>query len=229
MTFWEHLEEARWSIFRMLAAFLFCLIPAFIFLPWIFENLILAAAQEESLQLINIQIASQFTTHIRLAVYLALLAAAPYILYEIWRFVRPALYPNEKKTTRFAFLSGGILFYIGCAIGIGIIFPLTFHFLANYELSPLIENQINLNSYIQLFNAVVFCFGICFELPVLIWILGRMGLVNKNGLKKYRRHAIAAMLILSAIITPSGDPITLLVVFTPLYLLYELSILFVRK
>lgn len=229
MTFWEHLEEARWSIFRMLAAFLFCLIPSFIFLPWIFDHIILKEATEGAYQIINIQVASQFTTHISLSIYLALILAMPYMLFEIWRFIRPALYPHEKKGFKMAFLMGGSLFYIGCAVGYLVVFPLSFQFLANYELSTVIENQINLSSYIQLFKAIVFCFGLCFELPMLLWVLGIMGILTREDLKHYRKHAIVSVLILSAIVTPSGDPITLLVVFTPLYLLYEFSVLLVKN
>ncbi|MBP5397936.1 MAG: twin-arginine translocase subunit TatC [Bacteroidales bacterium] len=229
MTFWEHLEEARWSIVRMLAAWAICLVPSFLFLPWIFDHLILLPARSAGYDLINIQVASQFTTHLSMSVYLSLLLAAPYMLYEVWKFVRPALYPAEKKGMQKGFLLGGFLFYLGCAVGCLVVFPLTFRFLVGYELSPSITNSINLSSYTSLFNAVTFLFGLSFELPILLWILSLGGLVHKDCLRSHRRHAIVALLILAAIITPTGDPVTLSVVFFPLYLLYEFSIWLVKK
>ena len=228
MTFWDHLEEARWSIVRMLAAVGVCMVPAFIFMPWIFDHVVLKAAREGGFAIINIQVASQFTTHLSMSAYLALIAAMPYILYEVWKFIRPALYPHEKKSLRKGFLLGGVLFYLGCLTGFFIIFPLTFRFLAGYELSHAVVNTINLTSYTGLFNSIILIFGLCFEMPMLLLVLSLMGILDRDTLKQYRRHATVGILVLAAVITPSGDPVTLLVVFAPLYLLYEFSIFLIK-
>lgn len=228
MTFWEHLEEARWALVRMLAAVAICFVPSFLFMPWIFEHVVMRAAAKGGYTIINIQVASQFITHMRLSAYLALIVAFPYLLYEVWRFIRPALYPDEKSGLRKGFLLGGSLFYIGCAVGYFVVFPITFRFLAGYELSSMVHNSINLSSYTDLFNAIILIFGLCFEMPMLLWVLSLMGLIDRSFLKKFRRHAIVVILILAAVITPTGDPVTLAVVFVPLYLLYEFSILLVR-
>ena len=121
------------------------------------------------------------------------------------------------------------MFYLGCAVGYGVIFPFTFRFLTEYQLSADITNQISLNSYMGTFLMMVFIMGLVFEIPLLAWVMSRLGLINQEFLKTYRRHAVAVMLILAAAITPTGDPFTLSIVFIPLYLLYELAIRIVRK
>ena len=121
------------------------------------------------------------------------------------------------------------MFFLGCAIGYCLVFPFTFRFLTEYQISESITNQINLNSYMGNFLMMIFVMGVVFELPLLTWVLSRLGIVDREFLKKYRRHAVVALLVLSAIITPSGDPFTLMVVFVPLYLLYELGIKLARK
>lgn len=130
---------------------------------------------------------------------------------------------------RFAFICGTVMFYIGCAVGYCLVFPFTFRFLAEYQLSESITNQINLSSYISIFLMMIFVMGLVFELPLLAWILSKLGLINKQFLVKNRRYAVVILLVLAAIITPSGDPFTLSVVFIPLYLLYELSVRVVKK
>ena len=142
--------------------------------------------------------------------------------------MRPALYEGEKRSVGAAFCGGTVLFYAGCAIGYALVFPFTFRFLAEYRVSETVVNQISLDSYMGNFLMLIFVMGIVFELPMLSWMLSRMGLVTKSFFRRYRRHAVVALLVLAAIITPSGDPFTLLVVFLPLYLLYELGIRFAR-
>lgn len=228
MTFWEHLEELRWMFVRMLAAVVICLVPSFIFMPWIFEHIVMRTAIKGGFDIINIEVTSQFFTHMKMSIYLALIAVFPYLLFEVWRFISPALYTQEKKGMSKAFLLGGSLFYIGCAVGYFVVFPVTFRFLAGYELSSIVHNTINLNSYTGLFNSIILIFGLCFEMPMLLWVLSLLGIINRAFLKKFRRHAIVFILILAALITPTGDPVTLAIVFAPLYLLYEFSILLVK-
>ena len=186
-------------------------------------------AADFHVDIININVASQFLTHISTSFWFALVLVFPYMMYEIWKFVRPALFPNEQKNVRLAFVSGTGLFYLGCAVGYCIVFPLTFRFLTQYQVAEAITNQISLNSYISNFLGITFVMGLVFEMPMLAWILSRMGILHKAFLKEYRRVAVVVLLALAALITPSGDPFTLAVVFLPLYLLYELSILIVKE
>lgn len=154
--------------------------------------------------------------------------SVPYLLFEIWLFIKPALYPNEEKNVKMALSVGTIMFFLGVLLGYFMVYPLTLRFLATYELSTQIENQISLNSYIDNFMMLVLMMGLVFELPLVTWLLSLMGLVTKSFLRKYRRHAIVLIFIVAAIITPTGDPFTLSVVAIPLCLLYEMSILLIK-
>lgn len=253
MTFWGHLEVLRWSIMRVGIALVVCMIGCFVAMPHIFDSFILGPASSDfflykwlsglhgtggifpdfsrdfSVDIININVASQFTTHISTSFWLALVIVFPYLIYEIWKFISPALFPDERKNVRLAFFFGTFMFYLGCAVGYGVVFPFTFRFLTEYQVSTEIVNQISLNSYMGNFLMMVFVMGLVFEIPLLAWVLSAIRVVNKSFLKKYRRHAVVVLLILAAVITPTGDPFTLMVVFLPLYLLYELSIKVVRK
>ena len=253
MTFWEHLEELRWSIFRIAIAAVMAMVVIFIFMPYMFTGFVLGpttsdfflykwlgslgqlpflpdfATSDFKVDIININVASQFMTHISTSLSFALVVVFPYIMYEIWRFISPALYDSEKRGVRVAFLFGPVMFFIGCAVSYCFIFPFTFRFLAEYQLSDQITNQISLNSYMSTFLGMVFMIGLVFELPLLAWLLSKIGILRRQFLQKYRRHAIVILLILAAFITPTGDPITLSLVFIPLYLLYELSVLVVKK
>lgn len=160
---------------------------------------------------------------------MSLLLIFPYLLFEIWLFVAPALYDGEKKGVKVAFLGVAILFYIGCVVGYIVVFPITFRFLAGYQIGQDIVTQISLDSYMSTFISIIFIMGLVFEIPVLAWLLSSLGILHKSTLKEYRKHAVVALLVLAAIITPTGDPFTLAVVFLPIYLLYELSILIVKE
>jgi sec-independent protein translocase protein TatC len=149
-------------------------------------------------------------------------------MYEVWRFVSPALYPNEKKSMKGVFAGGTIMFFIGCAVGYFLVYPVTLRFLATYDLSDEIIQQVSLESYMDNFLMMIFIMGIVFEMPLLSWLLSQLGLLRRSFFKKYRRHAIVGLLLAAAIITPSGDPFTLSIVFFPLYGLYELSAFFVK-
>lgn len=253
MTFWEHLEVLRWSIFRIAIAAVMAMVVIFIFMPSMFTGFVLGpttsefflykwlgslgqlpflpdfAAGDFKVDIISINVASQFMTHISTSFWFALVAIFPYIIYEIWKFIAPALYDNEKGSVRAAFLFGTLMFFIGCAISYSFIFPFTFRFLTEYEISAQISNQISLNSYMSTFLGMIFMLGLVFELPLLAWLLSKIGVLNREFLKRYRRHAVVILMILAALITPTGDPITLSLVFLPLYLLYEISIRVVRN
>lgn len=254
MSFWDHLEAFRWVLFRTSVALVLCLIICFIAMPYIFDNYILAPTTSDfivykwlsvikgdgvwlpdfgndkfQIDLININVASQFMTQVTTSFWLSVVLVFPFLIYQIWGFVRPALYKNERRKVGIAFTGGAWMFYLGCLVGYFLVFPFTFRFLTQYQLSASITNQISLDSYMSNFLMLILVMGIVFELPLLAWILGYMGLINKSLLRKYRRHAVVVLLIFAAIITPTSDPFTLLVVFLPLYLLYELSIKCIPK
>ena len=249
MSFWDHLEVLRWALFRSACVLAVIMVGTFIAMPYIFDRFILAPtsndfftyrwlnaigggivklSQDFDVQIININVASQFMTHISTSISLAAVIAFPYFIWEIWRFIEPALFEDEVKHLKPAFLGGTIMFYIGCAIGYTLVFPFTFRFLVEYNLSPSITNQINLQSYIDNFTMLILVMGIVFEMPLLAWLLSLLGILKKSFLREYKKHAVVVLLISAAIITPSGDPFTLMLVFIPLYVLYELSILVVK-
>ena len=249
MSFWDHLEVLRWALFRSACVLAVIMVGTFIAMPYIFDRFILAPTSNDfftyrwlnaigkgfvklspdfDVQIININVASQFMTHISTSVSMAAVIAFPYFIWEIWKFIEPALFDDEIRHLRPAFLGGTLMFYIGCAIGYVLVFPFTFRFLVEYNLSPNITNQINLQSYIDNFTMLILVMGIVFEMPLLAWLLSLFGILRKSLLREYKRHAIVALLIAAAIITPSGDPFTLMLVFIPLYVLYELSILVVK-
>lgn len=249
LTFWGHLEVLRWALVRVAVVVLVAMIGWFVVMPDIFKPFVLGPTTSDfflyrllgslggwlpflpdfsndsyHVDIININVASQFMTHITTSFWFALVTAFPYLIYEIWKFISPALYDNEKGSIGVAFLFGTGMFYLGCAVGYTVIFPFTFRFLTEYQLSAEITNQISLNSYMGTFLMMVFIMGLVFEIPLLAWVMSKLGLIDRQFLVKYRRHAVAVMLILAAAITPTGDPFTLSIVFIPLYLLYELAI-----
>lgn len=253
MSFWGHLESLRWSLMRVVGVLIIFMIACFCVMPYLFDNFVLAPTTSDfflykglarlggggwllpdfsddsfAVDIININVASQFLTHITTSFWFALILAFPYLIFEAWRFVQPALFEHERRNIGRAFLGGTFMFFLGCAVGYCLVFPFTFRFLTEYQLSGAITNQISLNSYMNNFLMMVFVMGLVFELPLLSWLLSKMGLVYKSTFKKYRKYAVVVLLILAALITPSGDPFTLMVVFLPLYLLYELGIKFAR-
>ena len=240
MTFWDHLEELRGSLFRMLAVFAVAVVALFFFKEFLFDNIILAPSKSDfflyqllgadfSMTLVNIEVAAQFLIHMKITFICALIVTFPYLIYEIWRFIMPALYEKEKKAVKGAFLFASVLFYIGVTVGYMIVFPLMLNFFSGYQVSPDVPNTFSLTSYISMFTSMVLIFGIVFEFPTIALALSAMGILQKETLKSFRRHAICAVLILAAVITPSGDPFSLMVVSVPLYMLYEFSILICRK
>lgn len=254
MSFWGHLDVLRRVLVRAAAIVFAFAVVLFIFMPRIFDNIILAptngdfflyrlfdgiaggssllpelSGENFHVELINIELASQFFIHMSSSCWMAVVLAFPIIIYLLWGFVSPALYSNERRGIKRAFLFGNIMFYAGVATGYSLVFPITLRFLADYQLSSSIPNIISLSSYMDNFFIICLMMGIVFELPLLAWLLGKMGLLTRRFFNKYRRHAIVALLILAAIITPTGDPFTLAVVFLPIYCLWELSLGLVPK
>ena len=249
-SFWVHLDELRSTLMRIVAACIVIGVVAFFFKDELF-NIILAPKSSDfityrlfeyitqqisfvdigmetfSIKLINTQLAQQFTIHIRMSIYVGLLVIFPYVLYEIFRFISPALYDNERKNAVGIVTSGYVMFILGVLVSYFLIFPLTLRFLGTYQVSPDVENQIALESYISTMMMLNLMMGIMFELPILSWLFAKLGFISAPFLRKYRRHAIIILLVISAFITPTADIITLLLVMCPMYLLYEISILVV--
>ena len=166
-------------------------------------------------------------THISTSISLAAVIAFPYFIWEIWKFIAPALYQNEKKTVRGVFLAASFLFYLGLYIGYVLIVPISLNFFLGYKISEAVVNTISLNSYISLFTSTILAFGIVFEFPAVIVILNKLGMVYKDTMNKYRKHAIVAILCIAAIITPA-DPFSMMIAAAPLLLLYEASVIFCK-
>ena len=234
MSFWDHLDVLRGTLFRSALSVLLVSIVMFCFKNFLFEKIILAPSRPDfflykilggnvSMQLINTEVSAQFFVHLKVSFICGFVIAFPYIIYEIWKFIAPALYDKEMRSVRKAFLGSALLFYAGVATGFCLIFPVTLSFFQGYTVSDTIANTVTLNSYISMFSSMVILFGIVFEFPVLIAILSNMGIVTKDTLKKYRKYAFVGVLIVAAIITPA-DPFSMLIAAAPLYLLYELSV-----
>jgi sec-independent protein translocase protein TatC len=249
MSFLEHLEELRWHVVRSLGAVLVFTIAAFITAPWIFQNIIFAPARVDFptfIWLCNIGqffgssdalcveeipfkvqsrfMTGQFSMHIVSSFVIGIIAAFPYITWELWRFIKPGLYPREKNSSRGAVASISFLFITGVLFGYYIMSPVMISFLANYQISDMIVNEFDITSYVGTIVGVVFGSGMLFQLPVVIFFLTKVGVVTPSYLRKYRKHAIVIILIVGAIVTPTADPLSQSLISIPLYLLYEISI-----
>ena len=254
MSFWDHLEDLRWTLFRCIIALSVFTVGGFLCMRFIFNEIIMWPAEPDfilyqgldklsrimpifpdffsqtiNIDIVNIKLATQFLTHLTTSFWVALLLTFPYLMYEVWKFVSPALYEHEKKNVRWVFFFGTFMFFIGCAVGYFLVFPMAFRFLGGYQLSESIRQQVSLESYMDNFLTLLFVMGIVFEMPLVSWLLSQLGLLKRSFFNKYRRHAIVGLLVVAAVITPTGDPFTLSVVFFPLYGLYELSAFFVKK
>ena len=247
-TFWEHLEALRWTILRSLGVLVVLITIGFSFKDFIFNKIVLPPLTSDfhtyrflcyladltkfpalcpesfQIQMINITLSGQFMIHMLSSFMIAVIISVPYLLYESWKFIRPALYPDEKKSVGKIFLSSSVLFYLGAAISYFIIFPFTLRFLGTYQVSEVVVNQISIQSYMNTLALLVFFMGLAFELPVVMYLLSQIGVVNKQMLRTFRKYAFVVVLILAAFITPTTDPFTMMIVATPIYLLYELSI-----
>ena len=250
-TIWHHLAELRGVALRILGLVVVLSLVTFFLMPWIFDAVIMAPTRPSfptyrllslirgdgsvlpdfggdfSVRLINIELASQFFIHVSSSFWLAVVLAFPVIIYLLWGFISPGLYPAERRGAAKAFVWGNVMFYLGMAVGYFVAFPMMLRFLADYHLSPDIANTVSLTSYMDSFYILVFMMGLLFELPLLSWMLGRMGLLRREFFSRYRRYAIVALLVIAGIITPTSDLVTLMVVFLPVYVLWELSALVV--
>lgn len=245
MTFGGHLEMLRRMLFRILsvvgiwAIVIFCcknttwsilLAPSeYDFTTYQMIECLMSSIgldfkfDEFYIELIATDLSSQFMTHITTSVYLALLGGAPYILYEFFRFISPALYENEKKHSVLVVSMIYLLFLLGVLMSYFVIFPISFRFLGTYSVAEKVHSTITLDSYIETFISLTFIMGIVFQLPLIMFMLAKLGLVSYNLLAKYRKHALIIIMFVAAIITPP-DLMTLILVTIPLYMLYEISV-----
>lgn len=227
MTFWEHLDELRSRLWRVLIAAIVAAVACFCFKEQLFA--VVMYPKPEDMRLINVELTQQFLTHMRVALWGGLILVSPYIIYQMFAFVAPGLYAVEKRLALRSVGAGYLLFLAGVALNYFIIFPFTVRFLGGYQVSAEVANTITLSSYISVLGVMSLLMGAVFELPVLCWLLTKIGVLKASFMRKYRRHAIVVIVILGAIITPTGDPFTLSLVALPIYLLWELSILIVKR
>ena len=181
-----------------------------------------------TLHLINTGLTEQFMVHMKVAMLAGLLIASPYILYVLFRFISPALYDNERRYSVRITVSAYIMFMVGIVVDYFVIFPLTVRFLGTYQVSADVSNMLTISSYVNTLAMMSLVFGIVFEMPVVSWLMARAGLLRAEWMNRYRRHAIVAILVVAAVITPTSDMFTLLVVSLPIWLLYEASVVVVR-
>ncbi len=240
MTFWDHLDELRSAIIRLLAVIIIVAVVAFLMKEPLFQVVLaprsgdfityrLLGVEHFSLHLMNTGLTEQFMIHMKTALYAGLLVASPYVLFELFRFVSPALYDSERRYALWLVGSAYVMFIVGTLLNYLLIFPLTVRFLGTYQVSADVDNMLTIQSYVDTLISMSLVMGVVFELPVVCWLLGRMGLISAEMMRSYRRHAITAILVVAAIITPTTDVFTLLVVSLPIWLLYEVSIFLVGK
>lgn len=227
MTFWEHFNELRSRLWRMVVVTMIAMVACFFFKEQLFS--VVLGPKPKYLTLINIELTQQFLIHMRVALWAGFIVVSPYLIYQIFAFISPGLYQAERRFTIRAVAIATVLFVAGVLLNYFAIFPITVDFLGSYQVADCVANTITLSSYISVLGVMSLLMGVVFELPVLCWLLGKFGILKSSFMKKYRRHAIVVILIVAAIITPTGDPFTLSLVSVPIYLLWELSILIVKK
>ncbi len=245
-TFWGHVEVLRWMLVRCVAVVFGVAVLAFVYKDFVFERLILAPCDPSfpiyrllarlgipvnpaGIELINIELASQLMIHLKVSFYLALVVAFPYLVCELWLFAAPALYSSERRPAAVAVVAFFFQFFLGVALAYCLIFPLTFNFLGTYQVSARVANQISLGSYIGTFVGLMFMMGLVFEMPIVAYFFARIGLLRADFLRRWRKVAVVLVLVAAAFITPSTDVFTMCLVALPLWVLFELSVLVVRR
>lgn len=253
MSFWSHIDVLRGTLVHITVVVLVATIVAFVFKEPLFR--IIFAPKEsdfisyrlleefsswitqgagglepvQPVQIINTGLAQQFVLHFKTAFCAGIVGASPYIIYQLFCFIAPALYEQERKYAIKVAGSGYVMFVLGLLLNYFLIFPLTYRFLSSYQVSTEVVNMISLESYIDTLVLMSLMMGLVFEIPVVAWILGKLGLLTDDFMRNYRRHAIVVILVAAAIITPTTDIFTLLIVSLPMWLLYEASIVLVGK
>ncbi len=251
MTFWEHLDELRKVLMRIIAVSAAIGVVFFLLKQYVFDAVLAPASgdfvtyrwinrlldalglvsmriPQTDITLINTELSAQFMTHVTVAATLGLLAAAPYVVYQLFGFIRPALYEHERRNSDRIMTAATLLFFVGVAMNYFVIFPVSVRFLGTYQVSESVVNTITLSSYISTFATLSFIMGLVFEMPILAYFLARASLISSAVLARYRRHSFVIIMIVSAIITPP-DIFTLILMCFPLYGLYEVGIAIARR
>ena len=256
MSFMDHVEALRWHLMRGVIVWLAAAIGIFVFIDWIFDNVIYAPARPSfvtysllcnwshklglgdalcmppvNIPLQGNTVSGPFMSAINIAMVGGIIVAFPYLFWELWRFIKPALSPKEVRYARGSILWVSLCFFIGAAFGYFLLAPFTFNFLANLTLGTVgaYKYMPTLDDYIDTLNNIILGCGIAFELPVLAYVLGKIGLITAGFLKRYRKYAFVIILIIAAIITPSPDWSSQTIVALPLLLLYEISVVIVAR
>lgn len=248
MTFWEHLTELRKRLFRMLLAWFVMTVVAFVYSRFIFDKILLAPKEPDfitykwlcqlgklihadslclppmSLSIINLNLSGQFMTDMTVSMFAGLILGSPFIIYQLWQFIMPALYDKERRYARRAVFIMSFLFILGVLFSYYLMVPWTLNFLGTYQVSSMVVNQISLSSYISTVTSTILGVGVVFELPVVVYVLAKIGIITPALLKNNRKYAFVIILIVAAIITPP-DVFSQLIVTVPLYALYEISVL----
>lgn len=242
-SFWEHLDVLRAAIVKIVAVAVVFGIAAFFFKEELFAVVLApkddgfityrlldrmavwagGAVEPFSVRLINTGLAQQFMIHMKTALCAGVLCTSPYILYQLFRFVSPALYDNERRYVRRIVGGGYAMFGLGVLISYFLIFPLTFRFLGTYQVNGEVDNLITLDSYISTLVMMCLAMGIVFEIPILSWLFAKLGFLSADFMRHYRKHAVVIILVVAAIITPTSDVFTLSLVALPMWMLYEVS------
>lgn len=238
LTFWGHLDVLRGSLIRILLVTVVFGTVAFALKEPLFDIVLapsrdtfitykLMHAEPFHIELVNVGLTEQFMIHVKTALCFGILVASPYILYSLYRFISPALYSREKHYAVRIVFGGYVMFVIGIFVNYFIVFPLTVRFLGTYQVSTTIHNLLSLESYVDTLMMMSLIFGILFEIPIISWLLALFGLLKSKWMRQYWRQALVAIVVIAAIITPTGDAFTLAIVSLPIWLLYEASILIV--
>ncbi len=253
MSFLDHLEELRWHIIRVLLSIMLIGLVAFFMKSFVMETVILGPKNEDFVTytqlckfshwvgledracikppVFNVEfrkLTDPFFLHLKVSLFVGLILGFPYLLWELWRFISPGLYDEERKQARGVVLFGSILFLMGASFGYFVLCPFAINFFASYDLAEEIAKDFNIESYIQTVTSLVLAAGILFELPTVIYLLAKMGLIYPSTLRSYRKHAFVVVLVISAVITPA-DPFSQILVSIPVYILYEFSILLAER
>ncbi|KXB84058.1 twin arginine-targeting protein translocase TatC [Prevotella sp. DNF00663] len=239
LSFWEHLDVFRNCLIKVICVTVVAGIVAFCLKEQLFDIVLapkdahfitykLLGTDDFSIHLVNVGLTEQFMVHMKTALCFGVLVALPYVLYELYGFVSPALYQQERRYSARVVMAGYLLFCVGILINYFLFFPLTVKFLATYQVSSDVENLLSLQSYIDTLLMMSFVFGLVFEIPVVSWLMAKLGVLRSSWMRHYRRHAVVVILIVAAIITPTSDIFTLSIVAVPIWLLYEISIFLVQ-
>jgi sec-independent protein translocase protein TatC len=248
MAFLDHLEELRWHVVRSVAVIFIMMIGSFAFIEEIFDKIIFAPAKLDfptfrymcelgkvfrlddlcvtdlPFKIQSRNMTGQFMMSLTASFVIGLIVAFPYVAWELWRFVKPGLQTKEVKYSKGAVFAVSFLFITGILFGYYVLSPTTIWFLSTYSISDMIVNEFDITSYVSTISSLILGCGLLFQFPMVIYFLSKVGIVTPQLMRKYRKHSVVVILVLGAVITPSGDPFSLTVISLPLYVLFEISI-----